>query len=53
MEKKVNCFKILLFLSDLTVFRDKVLVSGIYLASVSARNNKIRKRRKIHKKKAQ
>jgi hypothetical protein len=34
------------------MLRDEVLISGIYLASVSARNNKMRRKRKIHEEEA-
>jgi hypothetical protein len=49
---EVKCNKILLSLSDLAALRDEVLVSGIYLPRVNARNNKMRRRKKIHEEEA-
>jgi hypothetical protein len=42
--------KILLFLCDLVVYRDEVLVSGISCTVISIINNKKKKRKRIHKK---
>jgi hypothetical protein len=50
---RVIVYRILLFLSDLTMFRGEVLISRIYFwLCVSVKSNNVKRRRRIHEERA-